>query len=133
MTGPERSVMTEADTTNAAVIAMRKSRIRRKESSEDIYMSSLRTQGPIRAAYRLKTRCSTAFASHDRLWLWVPARASLGRDDSSSYPLHRHRDFRAIPDGLIHHAIALGELEQQVELVLRRIGIELEAQADRES
>jgi len=44
-------------------------------------------------------------------------------------PLHRHRDLRAVLDGLIDHAIALGEFLQQIELVLPRAGRDLEAQA----
>jgi hypothetical protein len=32
-------------------------------------------------SFRSKKRCSTAFVQHERLWLWIPARASLGRDD----------------------------------------------------
>src|ERR1700761_8292871 len=36
ITGPERSVITDADTTNAAVIAMRSARVSRKRRSGDI-------------------------------------------------------------------------------------------------
>src|SRR6266699_5508083 len=36
-----------------------------------------------------------------------------------SHPVHRHRKFRAVLDGLVDHAIALGEFEQQIEFVLR--------------
>ena len=46
------------------------------------------------------------------------------------HPLHRHRNFRAVLDGLIDHAIALGEFEQEIEFLLRRVGIDVEAQAD---
>src|SRR5207248_1848199 len=116
-----------------AVIAIRKPSVRMKASSGDIFLSSLpicrpcESRDPYAAAYRLKMRCSTAFAPHERRWLWVPAFAGTTR---CSHPLHRHRDLRAVPDGLIDHAIAFGELEQQVELVLRRIGLDVEAQAD---
>jgi [protein-PII] uridylyltransferase len=56
--------------------------------------------------------------------------ALSGRDDLPSHPLHRHRNLRAVLDGLIDHAIALGELQQLIELVLRRVGVDIEAQAD---
>ena len=58
--------------------------------------------------------------------------ASQGRDDTSVSltPVHRHRNLRAVLDGLVDHAIALGELQQQIELVLRRVGLDVEAQAD---
>src|SRR5215831_20012029 len=46
------------------------------------------------------------------------------------YWFDRHRDLRAVLDGLIDHAIALGEFLQQIELVLPRAGCDLEAQAD---
>jgi len=44
--------------------------------------------------------------------------------------VHRHRNLRAVLDGLVDHAIALGEIEQQIELVLRRRRIDVEAKAD---
>ena len=37
-----------------------------------------------------------------------------------------HLNGRAALDGLVHHAIALGKLEQLIELVLGRIGIHVE-------
>jgi hypothetical protein len=40
ITGPERSVITDADTTNAAVTAMRSASVRMKASSGDILKSS---------------------------------------------------------------------------------------------
>src|SRR5687768_7490159 len=36
---------------------------------------------------------------------------------SPSHPLHRHRNLRAVLDGLVNHAVALGEFQQQIELV----------------
>src|ERR1700730_13245133 len=96
ITGPERSAMTEADTTNAAVTAMRRPSVRMKMSSEDI----------------------------------LNRRPGLRRDDVNSHPLHRDRNLRAVLDGLVDHAIAFGELYEQIELVLRRIGFNFEAQAD---
>src|SRR5689334_5433747 len=57
--------------------------------------------------------------------------ASPGRHQLRiSHPFHRHRYLRAVLDGLVDHAIALGELEQQVELVLRRVGADFETQAN---
>src|SRR4051795_7299674 len=105
ITGPERSVMIDAVTTNAAATIMRRTRMRMKWSSGDIFFfcrPGLR---------RDDTNC------------WASERPR------SLHPLHRHRDLRAVLDGLIDHAIALGELEQQVELVLRRISVDVEAQA----
>ena len=49
ITGPERSVMIDADTTNAAEIAMRKRRIRMKCRSRDIFVLTLPWRGPGRA------------------------------------------------------------------------------------
>src|SRR3984893_13157372 len=96
ITGPERSVMTEADTTNAAVIAMRRPSVRMKMSSGNI----------------------------------LHLRPGLRPDDVKSHPLHRDRNLRAVLDGLVDHAIPFGELQEQIELVLRRVGCNFEAQAD---
>src|SRR5215472_7185290 len=49
---------------------------------------------------------------------------------SWSRPVQRNRNRRAAADGLIDHAIAFGELEQLVELVLWRVGVEIKAQPD---
>src|SRR5579871_731418 len=46
------------------------------------------------------------------------------------FPFQADLDRRAVADGLIDHAIALGELEQLIELVLRRIAVDVEAQAN---
>ena len=35
-----------------------------------------------------------------------------------------------MPERLQHHTIALGELHERVELVLRRVGVELEVEPD---
>src|SRR3954464_6384952 len=72
----------------------------------------------------------TAFSNR-----WAAAYGSrlplrLAGTTDGSHPFHRHRDLRAVLDGLIDHAIAFGEFQQQVELVLRRIGTDLEAQAN---
>ena len=48
-----------------------------------------------------------------------------------SHALHLDVHRRPFGDGLEDHAIALGELEQLVELVLRRVGLDLEGEADR--
>src|SRR6478672_10249388 len=49
---------------------------------------------------------------------------------TGSHPVHRHRKPWAVLDGLVDYAIALAELEQQIELVLRRWRLDVEAQAD---
>src|SRR5882757_3041658 len=46
------------------------------------------------------------------------------------YALHRDRHFRTVLDGLVDHAIAFSELQQQIELVLGRVGRDFEAQPD---
>ena len=48
-----------------------------------------------------------------------------------SAPGQRAAQFRAVVQGLEDDAIALGQLQQLVELLLRRVGVDLEAQADR--
>src|SRR5438105_15617628 len=47
-------------------------------------------------------------------------------------PLSRklHLDRRAAPERLIDYAIALGELEQLIELVLRRVALEIKSQSN---
>src|SRR5262245_34999131 len=47
-----------------------------------------------------------------------------------SHPLHLDVDRRPLGDGLVDHAIALGQLEQLIELVLRDVGRNVEAQPD---
>src|SRR5689334_16753805 len=119
--------MTEADTTKAAATAMRNSRIRRKESSGDIQVSSRRKPGPITTTAGVARKPSNSIFETDGPRRMGPG---LRRDDNGLHPLHRHRNLRTVPDGLIDHAIALGQLQQEIELVLRRIGRDLEAQAD---
>src|SRR5262249_34829855 len=55
------------------------------------------------------------------------ARVTTGRHLGA---LHLHVDGRSAFDGLINDAVALGQLEQLIKLVLRGIGIEIEAQPD---
>ena len=45
-------------------------------------MSSLRTQGPITIGFICLARCGSSVLNDIVLWLWVPGRASLARDDS---------------------------------------------------
>src|SRR5215471_15283071 len=45
-------------------------------------------------------------------------------------PFQLHLDRRAALDGLVDDAIALGELEQLVELLLRRVGLDVERAAE---
>src|SRR5882757_9346945 len=49
---------------------------------------------------------------------------------AASRALQLHLDRRAALDGLVDDAIALRELEQLIELLLRRVGLDVEAQAD---
>src|SRR5215212_3196913 len=58
-----------------------------------------------------------------------PSPRFAGRGNAS-HPLQLHLNRRAALDGLIHHAIALGELEQLVELLLWRVGVDIEGEAD---
>src|SRR3954464_9001743 len=72
----------------------------------------------------------TAFSNR-----WAAAYGSrlplrLAGTTDGSHPFHRHRNLRAVLDGLIDHAIAFGEFQQQIELVLRCVGSDLEAQPD---
>src|ERR1700761_5718776 len=90
--------MIDADTTNAAVIAMRKPSVSRKMRSGDM----------------------VAFS-------YPPLE---GEGQANSHPVHRDRNLRPVLDGLIDHAIALGEFQQQVEFVLRGVSVDIEAQAD---
>src|SRR5204863_8573556 len=60
----------------------------------------------------------------------LDAPPSRGMTGCALHPLHLDVHRRALGDGLIDHAIALGELEQLVELVLRRVGRDVEAEPD---
>src|SRR6266550_2962679 len=57
-----------------------------------------------------------------------------GRDkpghDEYSHPVHRYRNLGAVLDGLVDHAITFGKFQQQIELVLRRVGIDIETETD---
>ena len=68
------------------------------------------------AADARRLRCRGDFAR-------LPARHDLGG--------RRHRQLRLLVDGLEHHAIALGELQQRIDALLRLVGVEIEAQPDR--
>ena len=60
-------------------------------------------------------------------------RVSVGRGSIAAGSTPRgelHLDRRAALERLVDHAIALGELEQLVELLLRRVGVDVEAQPD---
>src|SRR6185437_3860349 len=49
---------------------------------------------------------------------------------SRSHPVHRHRNLRAVLDGLVDHAITLGEFQQQIEFLLRRVGVDVETETN---
>ncbi len=53
----------------------------RVEGREVTSLSSLRKQGPITTDVSSGKDCGPSIAQHEHSWLWVPARASLGRDD----------------------------------------------------
>src|SRR5690348_1100033 len=63
-----------------------------------------------------------------RPWPGTTWRALPLAQTSDALQLDVHR--RALGDGLIDHAIALGELQKLVELVLRRVRLDVEAQPD---
>src|ERR1044071_9809498 len=99
---------------------MRSASERRKASSGDISpsSSSAKADDPvITAASRNPCQCL----------LGAPLSRGMTKQ-LGSFQLHLDR--RALPDGLIHHAIALGELEQLIELFLRRVGVDVEGEAD---
>src|SRR5579863_4669272 len=132
ITGPDRSVMMDAVTTNAAATAMRSAITRMKRRSGDIFFlfvvpANAGTQ-PLLFVWCEKSANS---ATKRREAATYGSRGSPGRRrTASSHPLHGHRNLRTIPDGLIDHAITLGEFQQKIELVLRRRGIDVEAQAN---
>src|SRR5215510_13741532 len=105
MKGPLRSAATETTTTIVAVIATLRARAYQKNGSGDMIP---------------RRHCRPR---HD-----APEPAGV-RQRSGALELHLDR--RTAPERLVDHAIALGELEQRVELVLRRVGLDLEAQANR--
>ncbi len=43
---------------------------------------------------------------------------------------HADVDRRSVPDGLVDDAVALGQLEELVEPLLRRVGVDREGQPD---
>src|SRR5215831_12337913 len=105
MKGPLRSAATETTTTIVAVIATLRARAYQKNGSGDMIP---------------RRHCRPR---HD-----APEPAGV-RQRSGALELHLDR--RTAPERLVDHAIALGELEQRVELVLRRVGLDVEAQANR--
>src|SRR3954449_7403108 len=127
--------MIDAVTTNAAATIMRRTRMRMKWSSGDIFvLSSRRRPGPITTGFAVLDSRSHQYRKTISIGVMDPG---FRQDDTdcwtavrASHPLHRDRDLRPVLDGLIDHAIALGELEQQIELVLRRISVDVEAQTD---
>src|SRR5262245_18974152 len=115
ISGPERSAISEAATTNTAVTAILRASERRKKRSGDITSTTVQGKnlaGPYRID-RLRTRGGAQ-----------PSHAQFSR------AVHAHFDGRPALDGLVDHAIALGQLEELVQLLLRRVGVEIERQAD---
>ena len=97
-------------------------------------------RGPARSAMivaAIRKAAATAMCSRARIKASsgdIPGRACRSPrctgPSGHSLRAELHLDRRAALDRLIDHAIALGELQQLVELVLRRVGVEVEAQAD---
>src|SRR5262245_54200231 len=111
--------MHEAATTNAAVTAILSTSDRTRSRSGDIRTraGAAGRGGPYpidRGASAAAMQSSHAQSSHAQ----------------RSRAIHAHLDRRAALDGLIDHAITLGQLEQLVQLVLRRVGVEVELQPD---
>src|SRR3954454_24967942 len=67
--------------------------------------------------------------SASRAWCLLRARRTSRRPSRPSRPADPERD--AAGKRLVDDAVALGGLEQRVELLVARVGLELEAQADR--
>src|SRR6185369_6586169 len=115
--------MNEADTTKAAVIAMRKASMSRKARSGDISNVAPAKAGADNHGCPCGAKGVGQPFENEGTRRMGPG---LRRDDARiSHPFHRHRHLRAVLDGLVDHAIAFGELEQQVELVLRRRALDL--------
>src|SRR5207245_4114750 len=101
---------------------MRRASVRTKASSGDIIRRPCERRDPYAAASRFWEVWADTSRTHGLRWLWAPApvrNCALGRDDTEfgrSHPLHRHRNFRAVLDGLVDHTIAFGEFQQQVQL-----------------
>src|SRR4051812_12288957 len=107
MNGPLRSTATDATTTIVAVIA-----ILRASPYQNSGSGSIRREQALAVG-------------------WAKAHSELAlRHGSFSTAVELHLDRRAALDRLVDHAIPLGQLEQLVELVLGRVGLDVEAQAD---
>src|SRR4029079_9512243 len=113
--------MTEAVTTNAAVIAMRRASTRRKAVSGDTSCRPCESRDPSPQIFPLCESRRTAVLQTRGHGVWVSAQ---GRDDIvfvASHPFHRYRDLRAVADGLIEHAIKFGRVYQDTGRALRRL------------
>src|SRR3954470_18004985 len=98
MNGPLRSTATDATTTIVAVIA-----ILRASPYQNSGSGSIRREQALAVG-------------------WAKAHSELAlRHGSFSTAVELHLDRRAALDRLVDHAIALGQLEQLVELVLGRV------------
>src|SRR4051795_10081789 len=101
ITGPERSVMIDAVTTNAAATIMRRTRMRMKWSSGDIFvLSSRRRPGPITTGFAVLDGRSHQYRKTISIGVMDPG---FRQDDTdcwtavrASHPLHRDRDLRPV-------------------------------------
>src|SRR6266545_7797884 len=121
MKAPLRSTATEAITTIVAVITILSA------SSYQKNRSGGTTRPQVGLSWMNYRGCSVGSLS--------PLRGARERHrdrgaTGKSRAIHPHLDRRAALERLVDHAVALGELEQLVELVLRRVGLDVEAQAD---
>src|SRR5258708_6479971 len=85
MTGPERSVITDADTTNAAVTAMRSASVRMKARSEDIGLTVVpakrsASRDRIATAVRVAQTPSNSVSLTRGHGVWIPAFAGTTRN-----------------------------------------------------
>src|SRR5580658_9245914 len=108
MNGPERSTTIEVMTTTLAVSAIFSASSYQNRSSGDMGGTKVRYA---RLAHKEGQGQQTELQK-----LFFPFETYLDRGPAF--------------DGLIDHAIALGEFEKLIELVLRRVGIDVEAEPD---
>src|SRR5438034_2351111 len=94
-------------------------------------MSAAR-KGPLRSAATEATMTMVAvMAAFSARAYQKNGSASIARTSAELRTSELDLDGRTAPERLIDDAIALGKLEQLFELILRRVGVDLEAQANR--
>src|SRR6266576_6107622 len=106
---------------------MRRPSVSRKARSGDISTSSS-CPGLSRASTSSRASMEKDVDGRDIQREDAPCAFAWPRRNRRSHPVHRHRNLRAVLDGLVDHAIALGKFQQEIELLLRRVGIDVETQ-----